>query len=174
MFGKVVTLNKKDYVVSLEEYKEIPHYEYNNLKIIDKLGEHERLVSLINEISNIFDVKNNKYAVSMGLSHGGYIPINISNKYDNVYVYDIDKNKLKYIDYNIEYHSVRNIRLNTIFNIKNDQNNNFLVYCDKMDKESTYEMDDIYNKIIQMTNLNPVLIIPNYFYERYIFLNYSC
>ena len=55
MFGKVVTLNKKDYVVSLEEYKEIPHYEYNNLKIIDKLGEHERLVSLINEISNIFD-----------------------------------------------------------------------------------------------------------------------
>ena len=174
MFGKVVTLNKKDYVVSLEEYKEIPHYEYNNLKIIDKLGEHERLVSLINEISNIFDVKNNKYAVSMGLSHGGYIPINIANKYDNVYVYDIDKNKLKYMDYNIEYHTVCNIRLNTIFNIKNDQNNNFLVYCDKMDKESNYEMDDVYNKIIQMTNLNPVLIIPNYFYERYIFLNYSC
>jgi predicted O-methyltransferase YrrM len=174
MFGKVVTLNKKDYVVSLDEYKEIPHYEYNNLKIIDKLGEHERLVSLINEISNIFDVKNNKYAVSMGLSHGGYIPINIANKYDNVYVYEIDKNKLKYMDYNIEYHTVCNIRLNTIFNIKNDQNNNFLVYCDKMDKESNYEMDNVYNKIIQMTNLNPVLIIPNYFYERYIFLNYSC
>ena len=53
MFGKIVTLDKKDYVVSLDEYNEIPHNEYNNLKIVGKLGEHERVVSLINEISNI-------------------------------------------------------------------------------------------------------------------------
>ena len=37
MFGKVVTLDKKDYVVSFDEYNQIPHLEYNNLKIIDKI-----------------------------------------------------------------------------------------------------------------------------------------
>ena len=87
MFGKIVTLNKKDYVVSLDEYNEIPHKEYNNLKIIGKLGEHERLVSLLNETSNIFNSNQNKNVMCFGLSHGGYIPINISNKYDYYYIY---------------------------------------------------------------------------------------
>ena len=38
--------------------------------------------------------------------------------------------------------------------------------------EARTTLDNLHQ--IQMTNLNPVLIIPNYFYERYIFLNYSC
>ena len=173
MFGKVVTLNKKDYIVSLDDYKEIPHNEYNNLKIIDKLGDHERVISLINEISNIFDIKNNKYVMSMGLSHGGYIPLNLTNKYDNVYVYDTDKNKLKYIDYNIEYHTVRNIKINSFFETKKDQNDNFVIYCNEVDKQSTYEMDDIYNKIVKMLNYYPIILIPKYFYERYIFIEYT-
>ena len=32
MFGKVVTLNKNDYVVSFNEYNQIPHLQYNDFQ----------------------------------------------------------------------------------------------------------------------------------------------
>ena len=107
MFGKVITLNKKDYVVSLNEYDTIYNEKYSNLKIIKKFGEHERLVSFINEISNMLDDNNNSNIkscnfVSINCTHGGYIPINISNFYKKVYIYEKNKLNLKYINTNIE------------------------------------------------------------------------
>ena len=174
MFGKIVTLNKKDYVVSLDEYNEIPHKEYNNLKIIGKLGEHERLVSLLNETSNIFNSNQNKNVMCFGLSHGGYIPINISNKYDSINVYDTNKNQLKYLNNNIEYHSVHNIKINEDINKKKEQKDNVVIFCNEIDKESTDKMNDIYNKINIMLKCDPLLIVPNIYYERYMFNNVTC
>jgi hypothetical protein len=167
MFGKIVTLNKKNYVVSLNEYEEIPHKEYNNLKILGNLGEHERIVSLIKEISNIFELSVHKYAVCMGLSHGGYIPINISHKYDDIYLYSIDKHQLKYIHNNIEYHCIKNIKING--EIENQKN--MIVFCETLDNNSIEEIDYIYHKINSMMNNTPILILPNVYYERYIFNN---
>ena len=171
MFGKIVTLNKKEYVVSLNEYNEVPHKEYNNLKIIEKFGEHERLISLINEISNIF-THSFKSAIFMGITHGGYIPINVSNNYNNIYVYEINKNKLKYMYNNIEYHSINNIKIND--NKINDEN--MVIFCEELDEKSTDEMDDIYNKmnnIINTINKTPIIVIPTIYYERYSFHNFE-
>lgn len=175
MFGKIVTLNKKDYVVSHDEYNKIHHEEYNNLNIIEKLGEHERLVSLINEISFIFNSYDNKYVVCFGLSHGGYIPLNISNKYNSVYVYDINKNQLKYLQNNIEYHNVYNIKTNDELvtkkdkKDKKDKEDNFVIFCNEINRESTDVLDDIYNKMNDMLYYNPIIILPNVYCELYVF-----
>ena len=174
MFGKIVTLNKKDYVVSLDEYNEIPHKEYNNLKIIGNLGSHERIVSLINEISDIYEYSYDRYSICMGLSHGGYIPINISNKYNNVIVHNNNKNQLKYLYNNIEYHSVRNILINSDLSKKDNEQIYYTIFCDETNDISGNTMDDIYQKINIMLKYEPILVLPNIYYESYVFSNITC
>uniref|UniRef100_A0A6C0I7Z9 Methyltransferase FkbM domain-containing protein n=1 Tax=viral metagenome TaxID=1070528 RepID=A0A6C0I7Z9_9ZZZZ len=177
MFGKVVTLDKKEYIVSFDEYKQIPHNEYNNLNIIDKLGKHERLVSLINEISNIFKPDSNKSAVCLGLTHGGYIPINISEKYNNVHIYNNDKNKIKYIHNNIDNFSIYYRNVYNIIKINKELNNkqdNLVIYCKDTDDTSADEMDEIYNKINTLLKYDPIMVLPSIYYEKYIFNDVTC
>jgi len=181
MFGKVVQIHKKDFVVSLNEYNEIYHKEYCNLKIIGKLGEHERLISLMNEIGKIFKSNSNKYAVYINSTHGGYIPINISNHYDNIFVNSDDKNQLKYLETNIEYHNIRNLNINMNFMInfvknKKKQEDNFVIFCDNQydNSENIKTCDEIYNKINYFLKNNPILLIPKYYYEHYIFNDVTC
>lgn len=163
MFGKIVTLNKKDYVVSLDEYNEIKSKEYTNLKIIDEVGFHERIVSLINELNNILVSSKNKYFTYIGISHGGYIPINVSNFYNKIYIYNklnlstdlekFNKNQLKYLNNNIEYHNVKNIEIKNDFNfIENDLNS--VIFLNEI---------VINNNTCDITNLfknNSIIILP--------------
>lgn len=175
MFSKLVTLDKKEYMVSLDEYKQLPHSEYNNLNIIDKLGKHERLVSLMNELSCIFNPLNNKSAICLGLTHGGYIPINITDKYNNVHVYDQNKNQIKYLYNNTEnlsisYRNIYNIKINKELN---DNIDKLVIYCKDVDNCQD-EMDEIYNKINELIKYDPIMVIPSVFYNKYIFNDVTC
>lgn len=162
MFGKIVTLNKKDYVVSLDEYNEIKSEEYSNLKIIDEVGIHERIVSLINELSNILVSGKNKYFTYIGISHGGYIPINVSNFYDKLYIYNklnlttelekINKNQLKYLNNNIEYHNIKNIEIKNDLNfIENDFNS--VIFLNEKIINNTHELTNLFLN-------NSIIILP--------------
>lgn len=175
MFGKVVTLNKNDYVVSFNEYNQIPHLQYNNLKIIENFGNHERIVSLINEISNIFKQNEDRFCICFGLSHGGYIPINVSNNYNNVYIHNIneDKNQNKYFKANTEYHCIDNVYINDdINNYHNSYNNkvNLVLFYENVNNEKN-KKDEVYSQINNLNEFNPIMIVPTNFYESYTFPN---
>jgi hypothetical protein len=73
----IIELNKKTYHICDNEFLTIPHAEYNNLIIKDKLGYFERIVSLLCELSifNRFDLVTNNQ------THGGFIPINCSSNF---------------------------------------------------------------------------------------------
>ena len=181
MFGKVVTLNKNDYVVSFNEYDIVPHEKFNNLRILKNFGTHELLVSLINELSNIFkndlNLSNNCNFVSFNCTHGGYIPINVSKSYNNIYIYEKNKLNLKYINTNIEYYCVCNNHINSE---TNDKKSNFVVFCEE---ESPMTQDiqlenEINNENVESENYlkmssifennSSILLLP-ITYQRFIF-----
>jgi hypothetical protein len=182
MFGKVVTLNKNDYVVSFNEYDIVPHKKFNNLRILKNFGTHERLVSLINELSNIFkndlNTSNNCNFVSINCTHGGYIPINVSKYYNKIYIYEKNKLNLKYIDTNIEYYCVRNNYINSEIDI-NDKKSNFVVFCEENSTTQDIQLEnEINNKTLESENYlkissifengSSILILP-ISYQRFVF-----
>jgi hypothetical protein len=81
-----VKINSNEYVVDDHEFVKIQHNEFNNLVILTSVGEQERIVSLINDCatfcSNLIVFKT---------THGGFIPLNCSTKYNNVYLVSLNK-----------------------------------------------------------------------------------
>ena len=101
MSTKDIFINKKIYRVNNDEYKKVNHEQYSNLNILDQLGFHERQISFLKEITNIYEVK-----VSLKInkiSHGGFIPIKCSEYFDKIYINDDHKHQ-KNILYNIKEH----------------------------------------------------------------------
>jgi len=52
--NKKVTINNQSFRVNNDEYNKIDNKEYSNLNILDQLGFHERLISLLRELSNLY------------------------------------------------------------------------------------------------------------------------
>lgn len=71
-----VSINKEDFIVKLNEYTKIDHNQFTNLHILDSLGEHEYLISLLHQLSLCSSVKPN--LITSEITHGGYIPIKLS------------------------------------------------------------------------------------------------
>ena len=104
---KEITLNKTCRLhVQTNEYTKIDHPRYQNLNILDLLGFHERLVSLIEELSYLFPEKVN---IKMSdVTHGGYIPIQCSPFFKFVYTHYKNVHE-PLISHNVKYHSIQNI-----------------------------------------------------------------
>ena len=119
----LVELNGQNFEVKSDEFNNIYHEVYNNLKIIPELGVKERIVSLLTELQTIFKDKIN--IIFYGISHGGFIPIKCSSYFDNVYVIEQDTENIKY---NIESQNINNIFLNNL-----DTTQPFILYVEKDD-----------------------------------------
>jgi len=145
---KQVTIEKKEYNVEDYEFTKLFIEKYCNLIMFNGLGEMERLVGLITEISKELNIPNVLY---LNPTHGGFLPINCSHDILNNYIvfsdYHENKNHLHNTKLNLNtllnasthnnvsvldlsqsqpsYNSVKE-QLNTL-NI----NSNFIVYADK-------------------------------------------
>jgi len=90
MQTKEVTIENKKYIVNQNEFCKIEHKEYNNLRILDGLGELERIVSLICEIRCIDEsIKN---LIIAKKDNGGYIHTNCSSSFSENIFYNNDCN----------------------------------------------------------------------------------
>lgn len=112
---KEVKIENKQYFVNENEFCKIEHKEYNNLRILDNVGELERIISLICEIKNIHeDIKDLLIEKS---DYGGFVPINCSPSFEKIVLLDYNDNVKK----NIENHNVKNIsRISFIKDVKYD------------------------------------------------------
>ena len=106
MKQQTVSINSEPFIVNDNEYNNKYHKEFNNLNIIDKLGEHERIVSLLNDLSSLFVEKNIYFH---NTSHGGYIPIKCSDIYDKIIIDNKNDIHIENIKYNIGYYNIKNI-----------------------------------------------------------------
>ena len=59
--SKDVTLNDEEFRVFQNEYNKVDHPEYTNLRILDSLGFHERVVSLLSEISSSDESRHSRW-----------------------------------------------------------------------------------------------------------------
>jgi len=97
----LVDLNKRKYNVQINEFNIIPHKEYNNLQIREKVGQFDRIVSLLHELSKIKigneiqekekekdkeKDKEKKQCIFYDVTHGGYIPISCASKFDSIHL----------------------------------------------------------------------------------------
>jgi GR25 family glycosyltransferase involved in LPS biosynthesis/predicted O-methyltransferase YrrM len=151
----IVQLNKSDYQVNSDEFKLIDHKEYCNLSIRDDLGKLERLNSLLIEISEIgFD-----NIIFLNPTHGGFMPINVSKYYKNIYLSNVSNDNKENIIENIKNQQINNISYNL-----NNIEEKYVIYSDSF-KNIDMEFVEKYNPII-LTELNITLIKKyNYTYE---------
>lgn len=76
-----IHINKQKFTVKSTEYKKIYNEEFCNLNMLEGLGEQERLISLLRELSLCSsDIKPN--LICSAITHGGYIPIQLSPSFN--------------------------------------------------------------------------------------------
>ena len=135
--NKTVIFENKEYIVNEDEFCKLEHKEYNNLRILDNVGELERIISLICEIKNIHeDIKNLLVEKS---NYGGFVPINCVSSFEKIVLLDYNDNVKK----NIENHNIKNICKSSLF----DNVNCDILYLNDDDDPLSSHID-IENKII--------------------------
>jgi tetratricopeptide (TPR) repeat protein len=109
---KDVEIDKKKYQVNDDEYVDIVNKEFYNLKILDKLGHQERIMGLLKEVNHVLlmsTIKKYTRLLSVGVSHGGYMEIELSKSlYRIVVVGGTDDQNLQV---NMKRYGVQNIEV---------------------------------------------------------------
>ena len=108
-------------VISSEEYEVRKNGEYDleeggvefcNLKILSGLGEQERVISLLEEISSMLLGKGGKpNLLSLGVSHGGFMEIKLSKSYNviNGLIEEDNSDDYQHLDHNRKKYGIDNI-----------------------------------------------------------------
>lgn len=177
----IVNIDKKDYKVEENEFKKIPHDKYNNLLIRDNVAPFERIISLLKELSLSLKIKNGLFFEQ---THGGFIPINCSTQFENIYI--IGNNNTEHynnIIHNINLHKITNTTLSNNLILDQNLDNNLILYsekCENIDKTIIQQLNPIilttlslsflkygYKHILQLTNSDLYLYIPNHIYDYF-------
>jgi predicted O-methyltransferase YrrM len=79
-----LSINGFNYIFKKDEIIQKYHPEYNNLIIYPKVGELERTVGLLNELT---ENKTDSSIHIYGWNYGGFIPIGCAGTYKDVYIY---------------------------------------------------------------------------------------
>ena len=134
-------INNINYFVNNDEFNIIHHNEYTNLKIIDKLGYFETIISFINKISH----EHNLFFYNV--THGGFIPLNCS-KYCNHTFIQCNNLHFNNIDNNC-----KNLNLSSNITIcehfkEDNELNNFILYDESL---------NFNNKLLEIYNFNVII-----------------
>jgi hypothetical protein len=130
-----------------------------NLKIVDKLGIFERLISLIKELSEINKTKFK--CIFFNQTHGGYIPLQCSNSFEHIYILNSDNFKVDNINVNILLHNIKNVSLTNDVISNDKEEYSYIVFSEKYE----YIDENIIKKLnpIILTNTNNNTPLINYF-----------
>ena len=192
----LVDLNKRKYNVQDNEFNIIPHKEYNNLQIREKVGEFDRIVSLLQELSKVNlgneiqdqDKEVTKQCIFYDVTHGGYIPINCASKFDTIHLIN-NQNQETQQEQSHNDNIVENILAHKISNafwtLPNDLNlSNSIIFADKYESidhtlievytpimlttlSAKILYDSVYEHIFKLTDTNLFLYIPERVIESF-------
>ena len=178
--NKIIQINKEDFKVATDEFKKVPHSEFNNLNIFDSLGLFERLVSLLKELSLIFDKPPN---ISLfEIAHGGYIPIKCSHMFNQVFIHNKSDTHIDNIIINIYKHKKLNVTIGDVSLLADNYSTDIMFYNYELEnvpklensviivKGNTLKMSEkTKNKqIYQLKNTDFYIYIPEKFIDTFI------
>jgi hypothetical protein len=139
-----ILINKKNYKVNKNEYTNIYHNEYNNLRLYNELSIHERIIGLIKKCKYAFSKQtdDNCNFAYFNTTHGGFIPINLSNEFDSIYLFNTTQENIKNITENKN--NIKNIHEIQSYNDMHNhcKKSNLIIYSEKYDEKIN---DLIYN-----------------------------
>ena len=138
-------INNINYFVNDDEFPIIHHNKYTNLKIVDKLGYFETIISFINKISHQHDL------FFYNTTHGGFIPLNCSKYYNHIF---IQCNNLHFNNIN---NNCKKLNLSSNVTIcdhfeEYNELNNYILYDELL--EFNNELFEIYNFNVIISKIN--------------------
>ena len=150
-----ITINKGLYKIAANEYSKIQHNEYTNLKLYNEIGLHERIIGLIKKCKEVFFNLNNNnqeyHFINFDTTHGGFIPINLSNDFNGIYLFNTSEDNIKNIRLNKL--DIKNIYEINNYNEISNQLKNIIIYSEKYD-DQIYSLTKNNNWIIISKNQN--------------------
>jgi FkbM family methyltransferase len=103
-----ILIDNKRYTINENEYNKIQHKEYNNLRLYDNIGLHERIIGFIKKCKEVYSIYNPDF-ISCNTKYGGFIPINVSNNFNHICLVDTKNTHETNILENIKNHHINNI-----------------------------------------------------------------
>ena len=94
-----ILINGENYEINENEYTKMFHNEYNFLKLYNEIGLHERIIGLIQKITQHFYCTD---FFSFETTHGGFIPINLVDNFKNLHFVRTHHTNIINIEYNIQ------------------------------------------------------------------------
>lgn len=183
MKPKQISIDKKLYQVNANEFNPKFIQEFCNLKMFEEIGEQERLIGLLNNLSTDLSIKS---LFCLNPTHGGFIPIQCSNIFNKVDIFTLNEKQLENIVHNIKHQNIKNI--NTNFIQYNEIDSDYIIFINKynFDKYQSLsylrntkniiltdiELKDIFNlqefKVYILSKTEYKLYIPNELNEKFL------
>ena len=173
----IAKINGFDYIINSNEFEKYNHTQFTNLNLKKDVGLLERLVSLINECSGL----NLKTLIMYNTQFGGFIPINCSQYFENIFLLETENIHKDNILVNIQKSKINNIKL--VDNCENYNNSDTFIFSNDgisnvdfiienkpfllTKYNETLSKQKIYNKILKLTDSELYLYIPDYFIESF-------
>lgn len=152
-----IFINKKDFFVEKYEFTQIENEVFLNLKMLKGMGEYERVSGLLHELTNVTCANSSKSMHTLlyiNVTHGGFLAINSSDNFKEIYGICQGGNHYKNAKKNLEKTKISNIfftdkneNMNEIIEdtIENITDNNLIIFIDKVDKETGTINNVFYN-----------------------------
>lgn len=146
--NNTVFINKKDFFVEKYEFTQIENEIFSNLKMLKGMGEYERVSGLLQELTNVTCANSSKSIHTLlyiNVTHGGFLAINSSDNFKEIYGICQGGNHYKNATKNLEKTKISNIfftdkneNMDEIIEdtVENITDNNLIIYIDKVDKET--------------------------------------
>jgi tetratricopeptide (TPR) repeat protein len=135
-----ILIDNKKYKINNNEYKKIEHKNYNNLKLYDELGVHDRIIGFIQKCKKVYSLEPD--FISYNTRYGGFIPINLTRDFSKICL--LDTNSLH--RYNID-ENIKRQNINNIYFYLNSISNNRIIYSEELN-QNTYDFVKQKNTII--------------------------
>ena len=154
-----IEINKNSYLVKPSEFKINKNYKFNNLDLLNNLDIFERLTGLLSEFSEL----GLNTCVFYKTSHGGFLPIQCSNFFENIFILNIDDSELLFqCKKNIDNFNIKNIHFNLDLNLDLSKCIVFSENCNYIDLDFIFKNKPIIISPFSFTYLKHKLNLDNY------------
>jgi len=162
-----VLINRNIYRINNDEYVKLLHKEYNNLHLYKDLNIHDRIIGLIIKCKEVFSIGDTDF-LSFDTKYGGFIPLNLTNNFNHIYLINTSSHHKNNIDINIENLKIKNINF-----LNSSMSTNNIIYSEDLNIDLMYlnQKNNIYITKVKENPTNNITVFSLSKTDYYIHVN---